>query len=162
VIRDVGEAVGGVVLETVGRAIGRTQERRQLAVDLLESDEGYLAVFDAPGALGEDVQVRFEGGTLFVRVDRFREFRDEYEMRFPGRGLTLDGHVDLPSEAAVDPSRADATLKQEGTLHVLVPKVSDEDETADESDDEHATEDTSDDEHATDDADEHETDDADG
>ena len=139
-IRDVGETVGGVVLETVGRAMGRTQERRQLAVDLLESDEGYLAVFDAPGVLGEDVQVRFEDGTLFVRIDRFREFRDEYEMRFPGRGLTLEGHVDLPPEATVDPTRADATLKQEGTLHVFVPKVPDE-ETTDESDDEHTTDD---------------------
>ncbi len=149
-IRDVGETVGDVVLETVGRAMGRTQERRQLAVDLLESEEGYLAVFDAPGVLPEDVQVRFEQGTVLVRVDRFREFRDEYEMRFPGRGLTLAGEVELPAEADVDASRADATLKQEGTLHVFVPKRqqreegSDDETTTDDTGDEHSTEDTTD------------------
>jgi HSP20 family molecular chaperone IbpA len=123
VIRDVGETIGEVVLETVGRAAGRTQERTPLAVDLLESDDAYLAVFDAPGTTGEDVQVRFENGTVLVRVDRFREFRDAFEMRFPGRGLALDGSVALPEAASVDPAQAEATLKPEGTLHVHIPKV---------------------------------------
>jgi HSP20 family protein len=122
VIRDVGETVGNAVLETLGHAMARAQERRPLAADLLESDDAYLVVFDAPGTLGEDVQVRYEDSAVLVRLDRFRDFRDGYEMRFPGRGLTLDGRVELPDAAAVDPERAEATLQPEGTLHVRLPK----------------------------------------
>jgi HSP20 family protein len=121
VIRELGEAIGESVVESVGRAVGRTQERRPLPVDLLENDDAYLAVFDAPGARHSDIQVRFEGGEVLVRIDRFREFHEGYEMRFPGRGLSLDGHVELPG--AVDPAGASATLKTDGTLQVRVPKV---------------------------------------
>ncbi len=122
-IRDVGAAVGNRVFETVGRAVGRAQERRGITTDLLESDDEYLAVFDAPGTLGRDVQVRYEDGTVHVRLDRFRDHRDGFEMRFPGRGLALDGQVDLPDGAAVDPGEASATLMENGTLHVRVPKT---------------------------------------
>lgn len=122
-IKDVGKSVGGAIMETVGRAVGRAQEKRPLPVDLLESDDAFLAVFDAPGAQSTDVQVRFEDGAIIVRVDRFREFYDGFEMQFPGRGLSLDGRVKLPDDATVDPEKADATLKDNGTLHVRVPKV---------------------------------------
>jgi HSP20 family molecular chaperone IbpA len=121
-IRELGESIGNTVVETVGRAVGRAQESRPLPVDLLESDDAYLAVFDAPGATASDVQVRFEDGEIRVRVDRFRDFHEGFEMRFPGRGLALDGHVELP-EASVDPGGATATLADNGTLQVRVPKV---------------------------------------
>jgi len=122
-IRELGESIGNTVVETVGRAVGRAQENRPLPVDLLESDDAYLAVFDAPGATASDVQVRFEDGQVRVRVDRFRDFHEGFEMRFPGRGLALDGHADLPEDAAVDPSGATATLADNGTLRVRVPKA---------------------------------------
>jgi HSP20 family molecular chaperone IbpA len=123
VIRDVGETLSSKAMETVGRAMARTQERRGLEVDLLVSDEAYLAVFDAPGADGEDVQARYEDGTVQVRIDRFRDPREGFEMRFPGRGLSLDGQVELPADAEVDPDGATATLTDNGTLHVRVPKA---------------------------------------
>ena len=122
-IRDIGEAVGNTVLETAGRAAARTQERRNLGVDLLESDDAYLAVFDTPGAPGSDIQARYEDGTIIVRVDRFRDHREGFEMRFPGRGLALDGRVELPPEASVNPAGATATARDNGTLHVRVPKA---------------------------------------
>ncbi len=122
-IREVGESIGRAVLDGIGRAASRVQERKPLPADLLESDEAFLAVFDAPGATAGDVQVSFEGRTLSVRVDRFREFYDGYEMRFPGRGLTLDGRVTLPEESDVDAAAADATLTSNGTLEVRVPKI---------------------------------------
>lgn len=122
-IRKFGDTIGSGVFRTLGRAVGRTQEHRPLPVDLLESDDAYLAVFDAPGALGTDVQVRYERGEVVVRVDRFREFRDDFEMQFPGRGLSLDGRVSLPEDAAVDPASATATLKTDGTLYVHVPRI---------------------------------------
>ncbi len=137
-IRELGETIGGAVVESVGRAVARSQEQRPLDVDLLESDDAYLAVFDAAGVESGDVQVRFENRTVIVRVDRFREFREGYEMRFPGRGLSLDGSVRLPDDAAVDPSGATATLKENGTLQVEIPKVEPSEETADDSADDAA------------------------
>jgi len=127
VIGELGDAIGSRVLESLGRTVGRAQERRPLPVDLLESDDAYLAVFDAPGAMQSDVQVRFDDGAVVVRIDRFREFREGYEMQFPGRGLSLDGRVELPEDATVDPTRATATLKTDGTLHVTLPKVAERD-----------------------------------
>ncbi len=122
-MRELGETIGNTVMESVGRAVGRTQEGRPLPVDLLESDDAYLVVFDAPGVERPDVQVRFEDGVVVVRLDRFREFHEGYEMRFPGRGLTLEGSVGLPDGAAVDPSGAAATLTKNGTLQVRLPKT---------------------------------------
>ncbi len=121
-IRELGEAIGDTVVESVGRAIGRTQEQRPLPADLLESDDAYLVVFDAPGVEPGDVQVRFEDGEVRVRLDRFREFHEGHEMRFPGRGLSLAGSLRLPEGVPVDPSGASASLEPNGTLQVRVPK----------------------------------------
>lgn len=117
------ESLGNAVLDGIGRAAGRVQERKPLPVDLLENDEAFLAVFDAPGATASDVRVRFDDDAVAVRIDRFREFHEGFEMRFPGRGLSLDGRVSLPEGAAVDPDGATATLSGNGTLAVRVPKL---------------------------------------
>ena len=122
-LRELGETVGQQVFEGVGRVSSRAQERRPLPVDLLESDDAYLAVFDAPGADREDVQIRFDENTLYVRIDRFREFYEDFEMRVPGRGLALDGQVTLPEEASVEEGAAKATLTDSGTIQVRLPKV---------------------------------------
>ena len=129
-IREVGESVGRAVLSGIGRASSRVQERRPLPADLLESDDAYLAVFDAPGARAGDVDVRFEADTVTVRVDRFRDLHEDYEMRFPGRGLSLSGSVTLPESADVEAGGADATLTRDGTLEVLIPKRDHGSETA--------------------------------
>ncbi len=98
------------------------QERRPLSYDLLESEDAYLVVFDAPGVSGEDVQVKFLDHTVEVRLDRYRDFYDGFEMMFPGRGLTLSGSADLPRDADVTPHGANATLTRNGTLQVEIPK----------------------------------------
>jgi HSP20 family molecular chaperone IbpA len=120
---ELGKAVGGAVLKRVGRAASRLQEESPLSVDVLESADEYLVVFDAPGATASDVDVRYRGSEVLVRVDRFREFREGFEMRFPGRGLALDGSARLPDDAVVDPERARARLNDDGTLYVFLPKV---------------------------------------
>ena len=122
---DAGRSLGNAVVEGVGRIAGRVQESKLLGADLLESDEEFLVVFDAPGVRQSDVQVKFVSGEIHVRVDRFREFYEGFEMRFPGRGLTLDGRVELPEGSEVDPDAATARLTDHGTLHVRVPKVDD-------------------------------------
>ena len=109
-------------LERVGRGWSRMQERRPLSADLLESDDAYLVVFDAPGVRGEDVDVTFLDHTVEVSVERFREFYDGYELVFPGRGVSLSGSVDLPRDADVTPEGANATLARNGTLQVEIPK----------------------------------------
>lgn len=98
------------------------QERRPLSADLLESDDAYLVVFDAPGARGEDVDVTFLDHTVEVSVERFREFYDGHELVFPGRGVSLSGSVDLPRDADVTPEGANATITRNGTLRVEIPK----------------------------------------
>ncbi len=123
-IREFGESAVNAVLDRVGRGVGRMQERKPLPYDLLESDDEYLVVFDAPGAAPSDVQVRFIEDRVEVRIDRFREFFEAFEMRFPGRGLSLNGAVALPTDA-VDARSATATLSGNGTLHVRVPKDED-------------------------------------
>lgn len=119
---EIGKSVGNRVAERVGRVASRVQESRPLSVDLLEGEDAYLAVFDAPGVSGGDVQVRFTNGEVRVRLERFRELHEGFEMRLPGRGLSLDGHVRLPEGARVDAEAATATLKDNGTLEVRVPK----------------------------------------
>ena len=120
-----GKEAINTVLESVGRGVGKVQERKPLSADLLESDDAYLVVFDAPGASKEDVQVRFVDGELEVRIDRYRSFHEGYEMRFPGRGLTLSGSVTLPDVASVTGASTtpEATLTPEGTLQVRIPKA---------------------------------------
>ncbi|MFT4883094.1 MAG: HSP20 family protein [Natronomonas sp.] len=131
-IREVGESIGRTVLEGIGRASSRVQERKALPADLLESDDAYLAVFDAPGASAGDVNVELVGRTLEIDIERFRGLHDGYDMRFPGRGLALYGEVELPEDADVDAEDADATVTKNGTLEVLVPKDgADSDDAAD-------------------------------
>ncbi|MFD1571339.1 Hsp20/alpha crystallin family protein [Halorubrum laminariae] len=110
------------VLERVGRGWSKMQERRPLSYDLLESDDAYLVVFDAPGVRGEDLNVTFLDHTVEVTLDRFRDFYDGYELVFPGRGVSLSGSVELPADANVTPQGANATLARNGTLHVEIPK----------------------------------------
>jgi HSP20 family molecular chaperone IbpA len=121
-LAEVGRSMAGTVVERMGRVAGRIQEASMLPADVLEDDDAYLVVFDAPGATASDVQVRYRRGAVEVRIDRFREHHGGFDMRFPGRGMSLDGRARLPAEARIDPDAATATLREDGTLEVRVPK----------------------------------------
>lgn len=116
--------VSSTLFDLVGRTMSRVQEQRLLPADVLESDEEVLVIFDAPGAMSTDIQVNYEDGAILVRVDRFRDFYDEYEMVFPGRGLALDGRATLPDGVEVDPDAATAELRPDGCLYIYLPKIS--------------------------------------
>ena len=122
--RDLRESVGDALYRHVGRAHSKVQKHRSLPVDILENETTYLVIFDAPGAESDDVQVRYLDGTVKIRISRFRQFRDSYEMRFPGRGMELDGEAELPDDAVVDPDAGRATLTETGTLRINIPKDS--------------------------------------
>ncbi len=124
-IVETGRSVFRQALERVGRGWSKMQERRPLAYDLLESDDAYLVVFDAPGVRGEDLNVTFLDRTVEIQIDRFRDFYDGYEMLFPGRGVSLSGSAELPEDANVTPQGANATLTRNGTLRVEIPKTDD-------------------------------------
>lgn len=121
-LKDLKQSVGNALYRQLGRANGHVQNTRSLPVDVLEDDSSYLVVFDAPGTEPEDVQVRYLQGRVKIRLERFRQFRDRFEMRFPGRGMTLDGEVELPADAAVDPDAGTARLSKTGTLRIEIPK----------------------------------------
>ena len=117
-----GRSIGDAVAQRVGRVASRVQEESPLPADILESEDEFLVVFDAPGATATDVQVHVVDNAVEVRIDRFRAFREGYEMVFPGRGLELDGRVELPPDASIDEEGARAELKESGALHVFLPK----------------------------------------
>ncbi|MFB6094016.1 MAG: Hsp20/alpha crystallin family protein [Halanaeroarchaeum sp.] len=119
------------VTNGLGQIASRFQEERPLEADVLESQDAFELVFDAPGATVSDVQVWYEDGAIEVRVDRFRTHEEGYELRFPGRGLSLAGRAALPRDVDVDLEGTSARLRDDGTLHVRVPK----DETGDDGDD---------------------------
>jgi HSP20 family protein len=121
-LKELGESIAETTFERIGRSVSRLQEQRPLSYDLLESDDAYLIVFDAPGVRRQDVQVRFLDGEVRVRIDRFRDFHEGFEMRFPGRGLALDGSAPIPQETPVEPDEATATVTGDGTLEVHLPK----------------------------------------
>ena len=125
--KNIGRTIGDALYRQVGRANGRVQKHRSLPVDILESESAYLVVFDAPGSEPDDIQVRYLSGSVRIRIERFREFRDGYDMRFPGRGMELDGEAELPADAIVDPDAGTARLTENGTLRIEIPK----DESAD-------------------------------
>ena len=78
-LKELGETIANNALERVGRGVARFQERTPLPYDLLESDEAFLIVFDAPGVRQKDLQVRFVDNEVRVTIDRFRE-RDRFSV----------------------------------------------------------------------------------
>ncbi|RKD95270.1 Hsp20/alpha crystallin family protein [Halopiger aswanensis] len=122
-LKDLGRSVGNALYRQVGRANGQVQRHRSLPVDVLENETAYLVVFDAPGAEPDDVQVRYLSGSVRIHIERFREFREGYEMRFPGRGMELEGEAELPSDALVNPDAGTATLTESGTVRIEIPKA---------------------------------------
>ncbi|WP_049900843.1 Hsp20/alpha crystallin family protein [Natrinema sp. J7-1] len=121
-LTELGNSVRNTLYRQVGRANGRVQNHRSLPVDILENDTSYRVVFDAPGAEPDDVQVRYLDGTVKIRIDRFRQFHEGYERRFPGRGMSLTGEAELPPDAVVDPDAGTARLSETGTVSVELPK----------------------------------------
>lgn len=122
--KELRSVVGRTLYRQVGRANGHVQTHRPLPVDLLEDETSYLVVFDAPGAEPDDIQVRYLEGTVKIQIDRFRQFHDGYEMRFPGRGMELEGEAELPGDAIVEPDAGTARLTESGALRIEIPKAS--------------------------------------
>ena len=114
--------LGDAIFRQAGRARSQIQRTRVLPVDVVETSDTYLLVFDAPGTDPENVQVRYLDGTIRFSVDRARRTPDGYELRYGGRSMELDGEATLPSDAVVDAEAATARLTDAGTVTIELPK----------------------------------------
>jgi len=121
-MRQLTRSIGDTIFENIGRAAGRFQENRPSPPTMPESDDAYLVVFDAPGVTATDVQVRYVEDRLEVRIDRFprlpRRLRDGVSR--PWTLARRQRHA--PEGATVDTESATATLRDDGTLQVRIPK----------------------------------------
>ena len=114
--------LGDAIFRQVGRARAQIQRTRVLPVDVVETTDTYLLVFDAPGSDPEDVQVRYLDGTIRFSIDRTCPSSDGYELRYGGRARNLGGETTLPTDAVVDAEAATARLTDAGTVTIELPK----------------------------------------
>ncbi|WP_290810076.1 Hsp20/alpha crystallin family protein [Halovivax sp.] len=122
--RGVRDAVGRRLFRGLGRTNGHIQKTKPVPADVLENGSAYLVIFDTPGTEPDDLEIRYLNGRVKIRIDRFRAYYDGFEMRFPGRSTELDGAVELPADAIVDPEAATARLSEVGTVKIEIPKES--------------------------------------
>lgn len=121
-LRELGTALGETVIKRIGRNVSKLQETTPLATDVLESDDEFIVIVDAPGAEAADIQVGYKRRRIHIRIDRYRDHYDGFEMRYPGRGLSLEGTARLPRNAMVSPEESTATVTSTGTLRITLPK----------------------------------------
>jgi HSP20 family protein len=95
---------GNIVPSALPRGVEVRPEREPL-VDVIEEDKQVKVVAEIPGVRKEDIDIRIEGRTLFIRVDT--EERKYYK------------DVNLPAE--VELSGVKATYNN-GVLEVTLPK----------------------------------------
>ncbi|MFB6104750.1 MAG: Hsp20/alpha crystallin family protein [Halobacteriaceae archaeon] len=87
--------------------------------DLLESEDGYLLVFDLPGATDASVDVFEQDGVLHIEAAREKRVPDGFEYRREDRSLFLDATIPLPPDASGEDA---AAAIDRGVLEVHVPK----------------------------------------
>jgi HSP20 family protein len=95
---------GNIVPSALPRSVEVRPEREPL-VDVIEEDKQVKVVAEIPGVRKEDIDIRIEGRTLFIRVDT--EERKYYK------------DVNLPAEVELSGIRA---TYNNGVLEVTLPK----------------------------------------
>jgi HSP20 family protein len=95
---------GNIVPSALPRGVEVRPEREPL-VDVIEEDKQVKVVAEIPGVRKEDIDIRIEGRTLFIRVDT--EERKYYK------------DVNLPAEVELSGVRA---TYNNGVLEVTLPK----------------------------------------
>lgn len=100
----------------------RQNSPTSISPDVFAYPDSYEVVFDAPGVNHDDAQVRYVDGSLLVRIERFRDVYEGFELREPGRMLSFDGSIDLPPDATVTADVGEAMIRANGTLLIRVPR----------------------------------------
>jgi HSP20 family molecular chaperone IbpA len=87
--------------------------------DLLEREDAYLLVVDAPGTTEETVDVAVEGGRLVIEARRRKAVPEGFSYRREGRPLFLDVELPLPP----DVEGVAATSVDRGVLEIRLGKA---------------------------------------
>jgi len=87
--------------------------------DLLESDDAYLLVVDAPGATEETVDASVAGSRLTVEVRRPKELPEGFDYRQEERPVFLDVDLPLPPDA----TGIEGTTVERGVLELQLGKT---------------------------------------
>lgn len=90
--------------------------------DILEADDHLLVIVDTPGAKANEVDLKFQDGRITVRVDRHEEPPEGATSRLQMRPRSSERTITLPETVSVDPDQATATLTDNGTLEIRLPK----------------------------------------
>lgn len=101
----------------------RRLEPTKIDADVIEHDEGYTALFDAPGVDPSDVDVRYLDGRIIATLDRYRDSYEGFRRTVSGRRMAFEGEVSIPGDATIDPKAGQATVRADGTLAITVPRA---------------------------------------
>ncbi len=103
----------------------RIGKRLPMSADMLESDEEFLVLINAPGCDEDSIDLRFVGGNIKVRAERDEEY-EGYTLVSEGRPRRIAETVPVPADVDVD--GASATYEN-GVLRVRLPKTEEATET---------------------------------
>lgn len=116
-----------VLTSVKNRLSGDSLATGSVVGDVFEGTDSYVIDVDAPGVSESDIQLRYIDTDVYIRMDRYRPARTEYEFVTGNRPMRFEGTISLPHDAVVDPTDANATLRSNGTLRIHLPKGSSDD-----------------------------------
>ena len=95
---------------------------RDLAIDLVDSDDAFVVTVDVPGFDRNEIDLRVSDQTLWLEGERKEATEEGTEnyLRHERRQRTIRRSIRLP--APVNPSEVTATLRN-GILTITVPKA---------------------------------------
>lgn len=99
-------------------AVARLPE--SVFVDVLESDDAYLLVFDLPGIAEDTLEVAADQGRLTVEGRRAKDHPTGYRYVREDRSLFVDVTLPLPPDADAEATESDL---ERGVLTLHVPKA---------------------------------------
>jgi HSP20 family molecular chaperone IbpA len=116
------------LIENKDSVLRRIGKRLPTSADMLESDDEFLVLINAPGCDEEDIDLRFVRGSLKVNAER----TETHEGFVPVREERPDRIAEtVPVPAEVDVDGAEATYEN-GVLHIRLPKTGEDEETTEE------------------------------
>lgn len=116
------------LIENKDSVLRRIGKRLPTSADMLESDDEFLVLINAPGCDEDDIDLRFVRGSLKVNAER----TESHEGFVPVREERPDRIAEtVPVPAEVDVDGAEATYEN-GVLHIRLPKTEEDEETTEE------------------------------
>ncbi|THE65484.1 Hsp20/alpha crystallin family protein [Salinadaptatus halalkaliphilus] len=89
--------------------------------DLLESEDAYLLVLDAPGVTADSLELSVADGTLSIEATRQKDRPDAYRYLEENRPMFVDVSLPLPEDAVAAETEA---AVDRGVLEIELPKRS--------------------------------------